>query len=199
MRFSIYSLRAEILAYLTFRIASAMLMINVVMVKFSARDLIWAKAAMGRLLIRALSQKAGHRMAQKKRNSVDVGMDPQFRREASLLLFEGEFSEALIVNSRGTSVFATSPSAGAMRQGKFLSREVMKTGKWSLKFSGSTWGVIWLTRRDIWISALLLFEGQCVGGITTSASLMPIYEALRESKKVTPLSLIHRQKKAKPH
>ncbi|MDP6180683.1 MAG: hypothetical protein QGG48_12400 [Desulfatiglandales bacterium] len=66
MRFSIYSLRAEILAYLTFRIASAMLMINVVMVKFSARDLIWAKAAMGRLLIRALSQKAGHRMAQEK-------------------------------------------------------------------------------------------------------------------------------------
>jgi signal transduction histidine kinase len=167
-----------------------MLLINVVMLKFSERDLIQAKAATGRLLIRALSQKAGHQMAQKKRNSVDVGIDPQFKREISQLLAEGEFSEALIVSSRGNVVFATDSSARAMEQSKFLTREAMETGTWSLEFSGSTWGVIWLTRRDIWISAPLLSQGQRLGGITISTSLMPIYQALRESEKMILLYIL---------
>jgi len=49
-----YSLRTGILAQLIFLIVSAMLLINVVMVKFAERDLIEAKVKRGRLLIQAL-------------------------------------------------------------------------------------------------------------------------------------------------
>ncbi|MBW1888613.1 MAG: hypothetical protein JRI52_09740, partial [Deltaproteobacteria bacterium] len=49
MKLPTYSLRTGILAQLIFLIISAMLLINVVMVKFAERDLIEAKVKTGRL------------------------------------------------------------------------------------------------------------------------------------------------------
>ncbi len=54
LRFPFYSLRTGIVVCLTFLILSAMLLINVVMVKFAERDLIDAKVEMGRILIHTI-------------------------------------------------------------------------------------------------------------------------------------------------
>ena len=56
MRLPVYSLRTGILTQLIFLIIAAMLLINVVMVKFSERDLIRAKVQESELLIHALEQ-----------------------------------------------------------------------------------------------------------------------------------------------
>ena len=57
MRFPFYSLKTGILTHLAFLIIAAMLLINVVMIKFSEKDLIQAKIEAGRLLLHVLEKK----------------------------------------------------------------------------------------------------------------------------------------------
>jgi signal transduction histidine kinase len=167
-----------------------MLLINVVMVKFSERDLKQAQVHTGRLLIQAFEQKVGNLLNHKKKNLTEIGLDPQFSRNIAQLLFSGGFSEAIFVNHMGNPFFSSGTSMVAREHSISLAREAMKTGTWSVDFSGKAWGVIWLNNKDIKISAPLYFEGRPSGGITITASLMPIYNTLRKSQKVVLLYIL---------
>ena len=190
MKFPVYSLRTGILTQLTFLIVAAMLLINVVMVKFSERDLIRAKADAARLLIHALEQNMGYLVVHKARKLKEVWSDPRFNRHVAQLLDDVGFSEAVIINRKGTKIFTTVSSAEVKGRGLSLARDAMETGIWSTSFSGSTWGVIWLSKKMIRISAPLLFEGRPLGGISISASLIPIYQNLRKSEKLILLYIL---------
>ncbi|MBW1767704.1 MAG: HAMP domain-containing histidine kinase [Deltaproteobacteria bacterium] len=190
MRFPVYSLRTGILTQLTFLILAAMLLINVVMVKFSERDLIQAKVNAARLLIHALEQNIGYMVVHKARKLAAVCSDPRFNGHVAQLLADVGFSETVIINRDGTPVFTTVSSAGEKGRGLSLAREAMETGIWSIDFSGMTWGVVWLNKKEINISAPLLSEGRPLGGISISASLIPIYQNLRKSEKVILLYIL---------
>jgi len=69
LKFPVYSLRTGILAQLTFLIIAAMLLINVVMVKFAERDLTQEKLHTGRLLVRAVEQNLGPSWPARTRSS----------------------------------------------------------------------------------------------------------------------------------
>ena len=190
MRIPVYSLRTGILSNLIFLIISAMLLINVVMVKFQERDLIQARVDTGRLLIHALGQNAGRFLLKKSKKPRRIGSDYQFKRNVAQLIASGGFSEAVIINPVGEQVFTTDSAGG--KEDPFLSfaRKSLKMGIWSVNFSERTWGVIWFSNKNISISAPLLFEGRTLGAVTISASLMPIYKTLRKSEKVILLYIL---------
>jgi len=175
---------------LTFLIVSAMLLINVVMVKFSERDLIQAKVREGQLLIRALEQNLEQLISHQKADLTDLSLDPQFQGNIIKLLTKGDFSGAMIVNRKGYLVFTTGTLAGGKEQSPAFARDAMETGIGSVNFSGSTWAVIWLGNEEVKISEPLFFEGRPVCGITISANLDPVYQTVRRSEKVILLYIL---------
>ncbi len=169
---------------MTFLIASAMLLINVVMVEFAKKDLVQAKLHSAQLLIRALEQNLVQLSGFRQRDLADLVSDIQFEKSLTRLLDEGNFSGAVIVGSKGEPLVAAGSTTRANTPESSLAKKAMETRMGSINYSGSTWGVIWLSNKEFRISEPVLYEGRSLGGITITGSLTPIYQALRESEKV---------------
>ncbi len=167
-----------------------MLLINVVMVKFSERDLIQAKVETAKLLIRAIEQHFQGRFDPGKKGNAGIRSDPQFKRNIEQLLTVGGFPETIIIDGRKKPVFTKGSSIRFKEQGQRLARQAMDTKKVFTQYSGMTWGVIWLSHEEISISSPLSFGGQTRGGITLRAPLTPIYEVLRRSEKFILLYIL---------
>jgi signal transduction histidine kinase len=178
-----YSLRTGILSYLTFLIASAMLLINVVMVEFARRDLVQAKVHSAKLLIRAIEQNLSMLSRFAERDLTDNISNIQYEKSLKRLLDEGDFSGAVIVAPRGKTLVTVGSTREANTLDISMARRAMETKMGSVNYSGSTWGVIWLSNKEFRISEPVLFEGRSLGGITVAGSLIPIYQALRNSEK----------------
>ena len=184
MKFPVYSLRTGILAQLTFLIIAAMLLINVVMVKFAERDLTQERLLTGRLLIRAVEQNLGPLVAGKAKKITEADLDFDFRKGVGRMLADSGFSDILIINQEGNKIYTTDYSLVVDEGGLVSAREALSTGIWSHHFSGTAWSVIWLSKSDVRISAPLSMEGRPVGAVTISGSLLPLYETLRNSQMV---------------
>lgn len=184
MRIPLKSLRIGILAQLTFLIFAAMLLINVVMIKLAERDLIRTRLQAGRLLALAAEQMIGQHLSVAGKRFSDLAGDSRFRTGLLRLLGEGDYARVVIVDREGQKLLAAGFSEG--REGYALSgaREASATAMGSHHFSGSTWGVIWMSKKDLWISSPLFFDGRVQGGLNLSCSLVPVYETLRHSQKV---------------
>jgi len=184
LKIPVNSLRTGILAQLTFLILAAMLLINVVMIKLAERDLIRTRFQAGQLLRAAVEQMIGQYLSGPAKKLPDLAGDARFRSGLLRLLGEGDYAHIVIVNREGEKLVAA--GFGEDQEGYALSgaREAAATGMGAHHFSGTMWGVIWLSKRDLWISSPLSFEGRLQGGMTLSCSLVPLYETLRNSQKV---------------
>jgi two-component system NtrC family sensor kinase len=178
------SLKTGILAQLTFLILAAMLLINVVMIKLAEKDLIGARLQSGGLLTRALEQSFAYHFLDAAKKSPSADTATSFHTSVHRLLNEAGFSNALIVDREGNNIFATGLAGEAEVYAQSGAREAAATGLSSHHFTGTTWGVIWLSKSDLWIFAPLSFEGRLQGGMSLSCSLVPLYETLRDSEKV---------------
>ncbi|MDZ7699296.1 MAG: ATP-binding protein [Deltaproteobacteria bacterium] len=183
MRFPIYSLRTGILAALTVLILLAMFLINVVMLKFSERDLVEARLKTGRLLVRTIGQWTVDRMTYEKRPLSKVVGHEDYRLAMSRLLQGTDFIEAVLVNDKNIALFRMGSGQGLRQATASNLQKVIQSGRWSLDFSGRTWGVIWPAPQAMQVSGPITFEGKRVGAVAVSASLDPLYGALRRSEK----------------
>ena len=184
MQFPLYSVKTGILAHLAFLIISAMLLINVVMVKFSERDLIHAKIETGRLFLHMLEKQLGYAVKDTFNGLVHLGTDPAFRYEITQSLKKSVFSDVLIINKEGVKVFSAGSWGEAEKDALSSSREAVATRKESFDFFGSTWGVIWLAHERVNITAPMFFKGRIVGAAAVCMHLDTTYHTLRQSEKV---------------
>lgn len=167
-----------------------MLLINVVMVKFSERDLIQAKVDTGKLLIQALEQRFQEHFDHGAQGLTEMGSNPQFKRNINQLLIVGGFPDTVIIDQRKKPVFNKSLSIRSKEKGQRLARQAMNMKNVSIQYSGMTWGVIWLGPEEISISAPLSVKGKKIGGISLRAPLTPIYEVLQQSEKFILLYIL---------
>ncbi len=189
MRRPAYSLRTGIMAQLVFLIVAAMLLIHVVEVRFSERDLIRGKVQAGRLLILAVEQNLRIGVGE-KRDLRKVCQDPGFRESMTRLLSGSDFSGAVLVDTGGERVFLEGHANGVDDQDVILAREALKTVAWSTRFNGSVWGAIWLSPRELVLSAPLSLGGHTLGALTVRGPLGPIYEKVRQSQKFVLLYIL---------
>ncbi|MBN2122734.1 MAG: hypothetical protein JW821_00435, partial [Deltaproteobacteria bacterium] len=190
MRLPVSSLKTGILAQLVFLIVAAMLLIHVVEIKFSERDLIQATRRAGRLLIAAVEQNLGGMLGGEGEGIRRAVREPRFRESVTRLLAEAGYSSLVLVDRKGDPIFSIDPPGGREEECLGLAREVFKTGMESSRLSGTSWGVIWLSPRDLVLSAPLSFEGRTFGALSIRASLAPIYEALRKSQRLILLYIL---------
>ncbi len=205
MRFPFFSLRTGILAYLGFLIVTAMLLVNVVMVKFEERDLVEAKLETGRLLLHILTRQIGEKIGPQQIEWDRSLPEHPFLEEVRELVRRGGFSDALIVNREGAKLFDTGSWASgprpvrtysperpggararrseAERDALSLTARTLEMRKWTFDFSGSTWGVIWPAHERINLSGPLFAGERLMGAVTIGAHLGPLYAILRKSEK----------------
>jgi two-component system NtrC family sensor kinase len=190
LKIPIYSLRTGIMAQLTFLIVAAMLLIDVVMLKFAERDLVDAKVDAGQLVIYAIEQNLQNIMAHRETGLADLEADPQFRKSVSVLLAGSGFAGLLVVDAKGKKVFASQWPVDLEDHSISAAKEVAMSGVSTTRFSGTTWDVVWTAKSDVSISGPILLDGRPVGGITITGSLIPIYETLRASQVLTLLYIL---------
>jgi len=131
-------LRAVVVTHLAFLILAAMLLINLVMIKFSERDLVHTKLESGRLLLRSLEQRVVYAVEREQRSWMELEGDRDFRNDVDELLSAGGFSQALLVDERGIKVFANHASPEEERDSFLLSRVALGERKAAIEFYGRT-------------------------------------------------------------
>ena len=174
------SLRASVIAQLSFLIVAAMLLCDVVMIRFAERDLIRARVTAGRMLSRAIEGRAsasGGRLALEE--------------AARGLLEEGGFDSVTVVGRNGDVI----AEAGAHREPGFPSRRASaaqsaRTGREQVEFLGRTWAVIWFGPESILVSVPARIGGRTAAGISVRGSLVPLYGDLRASQRVVLLYIL---------
>ena len=178
------------MAELMFLIVAAMLLIDLVIVKFAERDLVNARLDAGQLFVHAVEQYLGQMVQVKGAGFSNVELDPQLKRGIDRMLPASGFSQVVLVDREGKKLFSSDPALGSEHNGFRAAREAAATGVTATQFSGTTWGVVWLAKSDLTISAPLLTEGRMIGGITIMGSLEPIYHNLRSSQGLTLLYIL---------
>jgi len=185
-----YGLRTGILAQLLFLIVAAMLLVNVAMLNLSQRSLIQAKIEAGKLLIHALGLNLGNLIEDRKMPLNSLFQDRDLKKEADDLLTAGGYSEYVIIDNFGNTSFST---AASDEDNSFLlnqARTSLETPESSINYTGSIWGVYWLSRKNIAVSAPLLYHGKTIGGVTVSSSLDSIYQSIRQSERLVLFYII---------
>ncbi|MFC1883130.1 ATP-binding protein [Thermodesulfobacteriota bacterium] len=177
------SLRIGILTHLGFLILSALLLMNVVMVKFAERDLLLSRLKAGDILLNVIEKKVQDEMLTYGYESGNILKNNNLSIEISLLVHVGGFSKFLIVNRKGLTI-STSKSWGEHLNHAIINcRNVMTTGKEEFNFYGTGWGVIWLAHKKVLMSAPIKAGKRTIGAITIGGDLDPIYKALRDSER----------------
>ena len=185
MRFPNYSLKTAVVAHLSFLIVAAMLLTNVVMIKFAEKELIKARMQSGRLFLHTFAQWVEHEITGRHNNSLtDMETAPFFKKDIIRGLHLSGFSGATIFNKDGIRVFGTGPRRKVDREVLSISREAMETRAYTVRFSGTTWGVIWLAPEMVHMSVPIFCNGHLTGAATVSSNLTPIYVTLRSSEKL---------------
>jgi two-component system, NtrC family, sensor kinase len=190
LKIPVYSLRTGIMAELMFLIVAAMLLIDLVIVKFAERDLVNARLDAGQLFIHAVEQSLGQTAQLKGTGLRNVEFDPRFGRGIDRMLSASGFSHVVVVDREGNSLLSTAAASSSEHDGLLAAREAAATGVTGTQFSGTTWGVVWLEKRDLTVSSPLLLEGRRIGGIAILGSLEPIYHSLRSSQGLTLLYIL---------
>jgi len=167
-----------------------MLLINMVMVKFSEKDLIEAKLQTGRLLLNSIEQKVGNHIISQHRTWAQLESDRRLKKEINRLLRAGGFSGALIVDRDGAKVLEYGSWGEREQEGLSICRDTLVAKRHSCNFSGSIWGVIWLANERVKISSPLFFDGRFLGAMTIYAELKPLYEKLRKSEKIVLIYIL---------
>ena len=188
MKIPFSSLRTGIIADLALLIVSAMLLINLVMIKFSERDLMEAKVREGQLLLRVLSQKISSNLDPAESGLSGIPDTEKLRKAVIPWLNPAGFDFALVLDSTGRRILSGSKEETRAAFGHTL--EALRSGVWGHAFHGTTWGVIWPGPEQVHVFAPIRRSGRTLGAVTVSASLKPLYERLRRSEKVILLYII---------
>lgn len=190
MKTKIFGLRAGILTQLVFLIAAAMLLINIVFLNLYEKDLIKAKEQAGGLLALSVENNMGFILDDGVADLKDLASYSDFTAAVEAMLMASEFSDLAIVNSSGEAVFRAGFSGEKKQYILTSAMNAMSAGMTSVSFTGTTWGVLWPGKSEIFLSAPLKYKGRVIGGISITSSLLPVYDSLRKSEKLVILYIV---------
>jgi len=177
LRFPLHSLRISILAQLAFLIVAAMLLISVVMLSFQEHAFIQGKLQQGRLLTLTLSLRF-------KDMRVSGAKIPTGKEAFTRLIRTAGFSGGSLMDHKGTVFFISGPGGELRQKGIAQARQALVTGKSATRFSGQTWGVLWLASDAVIMSAPVLDGRRVLGSVAVWSSLRNVYQEIRRSEKL---------------
>jgi signal transduction histidine kinase len=167
-----------------------MLLVNVVMLNLSQRNLLQSKADAGKILINALSLDIGHLIDSTNKPLNSLFQDPETGKEIGDLLSKGGYPDMVITDINGNTSFSTPLSDEDSKTLLNLARISLQETGMSVSYWGNTWGIFWLNNKAIAVSGPLMYRGTPIGSASISSSLDLIYKSLRESQKLVIVYII---------
>ncbi len=182
MRIPFFGLRASVIVQLSLLILAAMLLCDVVMIRFAERDLIRARIREARILGLALEGRLAGT------GGLEEGT---FQTPARRLLRETGFESILVMDRMGEVILEAheTPDGGAGIPAVAGAR-VARLGQEEVELTGRTWAVIWFGPEFIRVTVPARGESRTALGISIQGSLVPLYLDLRASQKILILYIL---------
>jgi two-component system, NtrC family, sensor kinase len=189
LRIPAFSLRASVIAQLGFLILAAMMLCDVVMIRFAERDLVRARVQAGRLLARSLEGPLANLLAEEYESGDKSRTDAV--EAVRSLLEEAEYASVFIVDRRGKVVIDMGESPEDVGPPPLAAAlQVLRARQEQVELLGRTWAVIWPGPEWVRISVPASGRGRTRAGISVTGSLVPLYRDLRTSQKFVLLYIL---------
>jgi signal transduction histidine kinase len=157
----------------------SMVLIDFVIVRIFQRNLIKSKISDVYLLSSNIEDTILNNLEK-----ADVNLSSELKAQFANILSEPEFSCGLIKDKSNHLVFSGGKDCSLRDELEKITEETLTTGARKIKFIGTTWGIFWVQRKNLVLSAPILRSEQVLGGIGFTLNLEGIYQDLRFSQQI---------------
>ncbi len=182
MRLSAYSLRTGIFVILVMILLAAMILLDLVMVRTAERDMLKTETRSGQVLLRTMGQIVVN--AYESRGHGEMQGAYASHKHLHQLLHGVPRSSALIIDTYGRILFETEIGAEKRKILLALARESLQKGENSLSIGGTRWGILPLSRGDLFLASPIMHEKGILGAASIKVPLQPMYATIKASQKI---------------
>jgi len=182
MKLTAYGLKAGIFFILVIILIVAMVLLDIVMMKMTERDMVRAEIRKGRIILRTIEQNMVTNYEKQTYREIIKGSP--FYQNLYHLIDETRLSAALIINRYGRVVYETETGEQERKTLVTLAGESLRGGVDSRFISGTTWSVLPLEQGDLFLASPLTHEKRIIGAASVQIPLGAMYRAIRQSQKV---------------
>jgi len=183
MKISTYSLKTGIFLTLVLILALAMILLDIVVIRMTEKDLLRAEIRRGKVILSFFEQTliAGSQEQITGRH----GTVHPLHRNISELINEGLLSAALILDHSGDILLETAVITEAKRKTLLnLAESSLRRGRDIVSTPPGTWGILSSQRGDLFLATPLSHNKAIVGVASIQIPLASMYAAIRESQKI---------------
>ena len=182
MKFSAYSLKTGIFLILVLIIALAMILLDIVMIRITEKDLLQAEIQKGRLTLSSIEHLLIPGLQD--RISGEHGKGHTLGRNITEFVDEARLSAVLILDGSGSIVFETAIAEEQRNALLGLAERSLHQGRDTVSIPSTTWGILSPQRGDLFLASPLAQNKAIVGVASIQVPLASMYDSIRESQKI---------------
>ena len=182
MKLTAYGLKAGIFLILVIILVLAMIILDIVMIKMTERDMVRAEIRKGRIILRTIEQNMVTNYRKQTYSETAKGLT--FNQNLHHLLDETHLSAAVIINDYGKVIHETEIGEEERKTLLTLAGKSLRGGVNSMFISGSTWSVLPLKRGDLFLASPVMHEKKIVGAASVQIPLGTVYRTIRQSQRI---------------
>jgi two-component system NtrC family sensor kinase len=182
MKISVYSLKTGIFLILVFILALAMILLDIVMIRITEKDLLQAEIQKGRLILSSIERTLIPGLQD--RISVEHGKGHILGRNLTELVNEARISAVLILDGSGSTVFETAIAEEQRNALLDLAKKSMQQGRDTVSIPSATWGILSPQSGDLFLASPLAQKKAIIGVASIQIPLASMYGTIRESQKI---------------
>jgi two-component system, NtrC family, sensor kinase len=183
MKISIYSLKTGIFLILVLILVVAMILLDIVMIRMTEKDLLRAEIRRGKAMVSFFDQALI--IGFQEQISGNHGIEYPLRRNISKLVDEGLLSAALILDHSGDILFETALLTEAKRKTLLdLAERSLLQEKHVISTPPAILGIFSSQRSNLFLAAPLSRNRAIVGAVSIQIPLASLYAGIRESQRI---------------
>ena len=182
MRLSTYSLKTAIIVALLFILFSGMLLLDIVMVKITERDLLRAEIKKGIMVLRTIEQDIICNYQKQGYNKTENSY-LSFRHLRNLLN-ETRFSTVIIFRGFDEVFYGTGMSENDKNMMGGLAKKAIVMRDGSLSVFDARMGILPFKKGNLFLTAPVGYDGKTIGAASICIPLKSMYETIGQSQKI---------------
>jgi len=183
MKISMYSLKTGILLILVLILAAAMILLDIVMIRMTEKDLLRAEIQKGKIILRSVE----HSFAVGLQDPIpgSRGNRHSLYQRISNLSNETRLSAALVLDRSGAILFEKGFANNMQRNTLVnVAKRSLHQKEDTVSIPSATWGLFSPQGSELLLGAPLSRDKAIVGAASIQISLAPMYHSIRESQKI---------------
>jgi two-component system, NtrC family, sensor kinase len=173
------SLKTNIALQLAVLLLMAMILTEFVMVIFMQKALVNSEMSKGYAFLSGIS--ADKQIHFQSNHAITFS---DFQGDSDALLNDIGFSCILLMDKNRNPIFSRGKNSAMQGVLEAITRQTIRSGIKTTRFTGSTWWGVWRQGQDMIISAPIIRKGKVVGAGSVALSLAGTYDVLKQTQYV---------------